>query len=1201
MSSVKWTENQQNAITAQGGSVLVSAAAGSGKTAVLVQRIIDTITHKENPVSIDRMLIVTFTRAASQEMRTRIDEALNKLLKEDPYNSYLIRQKQLLYNARISTIDGFCTDFVRQYFYKLNIQKDFRIADEKELVLLRNKALDNTLDFFYNENSQDFIQLVNSVCTYRDDKNLRENILNIYRFLVTIPFMDSWIEKAVNIYNVEKTPVSTSPYIKNILNNIKESMSFSKSLIENAKTLIEKDTYLNEKHLDKFRQMFIADTKIVDTIYKYADQGDWDSIYNSDFSFSRFPTIKNSSEDTIKETVSEIRKTYKSEINKAYDLVYRDIQDIENETIKLYPIIKALFNCVKKYHQEFSALKRDKNIADFSDIENFMIQLLCKETENKVEYTHTAKEISSMFDCIMVDEFQDINEVQNLLFKALSKDESNLFMVGDVKQSIYGFRQAKPEIFIDYKNKYNLYSKDDENYPAKIILDKNFRSRKGVLDACNFVFENIMSKDVGGIVYNDEEKLFCGAEYPKTDTPQMEVNLIDISDIDRENNETKDIIEAQQTGFRILYMLYKEKTTVTVKGETRPANFGDVAILLRTAKGEGKKAITFVNCLNSMGIPAVASEKNSFFDIFEIKIMLNLLRVVDNPIQDIPVLSVLMSPMFGFTADDMARIRAEYRNIPIYNGVLKDSKVNKKSADFIYFISKLRKISVTTTVDRLIGIILQLTSFDSVVMAINNNPAQNLSMLQEYARTFGANGYKNLSSFVSFIDKIQERGLDLDAGESSDNIDANVVKVMSIHSSKGLEFPICFICGTGTGFNTKDTSKDLVLESENGVGIRYKEDYLKFDTIQRKSAALTLNNTFISEEMRILYVAMTRAKERLIITTAQAKPYDYLVSVSNKITGNKITPYAVKNCKSMSDWIVACSLLHPSCEDLRNSINCQIDTKEDNTLTPWSFNIITRNSETEDIEIMGGETVDYNSVEEINNQEQTAEILSEDVEFIDQVKAKINFKYINQALTTLPQKVSASDLAHRDNDVFSKVLRTPEFITEKSTKGTDRGTAFHSFMEHCDFAKARKDVVSEAKNLVSRGFLTEQQLELLDTEKISDFLSTKLFTRIINSKEYFREYKFTVKINGEEYDSNIDNSVKEQKIIMQGAVDLAFVEDNQLVIVDYKTDRVKDINILEHMYSKQLDLYKSAMEQCTELKVKEMYIYSFNLNETLKL
>lgn len=1200
MSSVKWTENQQNAITARSGSVLVSAAAGSGKTAVLVQRVIDTITNKENPISIDRMLIVTFTRAASQEMRNRIDEALNKLLKEDPYNKYLIRQKQLLYNAKISTIDGFCTEFVRQYFYKLNIQKDFRIADEKELVLLRNKALDNALDYFYNENSQDFIKLVNSVCTYRDDKNLRENILKIYSFLVTIPFMNSWIDNALNIYDVQKTPVAKSPYIKNILNNIKESMSFSKSLIENAKALTKKDTYLNEKHLEKFREMFALDTKIVDTILKFAEQGDWDSIYNFEFKFSRFPTIKNSSDDLIKETVSEIRKSYKGEVDKVYDLVYRDIQDIENETIKLYPIIKALFACVKKYHQEFSVLKRDKNLADFSDIENFMIQLLCKETEKDVEYTETAKEISSMFDCIMVDEFQDINEVQNLIFKALSKDESNLFMVGDVKQSIYGFRQAKPEIFIDYKNKYNPYSKNKENYPAKIILDKNFRSRRGVLEACNFVFENIMSKEVGGIVYNDEEKLFCGADYPPTDTPQMEVDLIDVSNIDKENNETKDIIEAQQTGFRILDMLYKDKITVTVKGETRPANFGDVAILLRTAKGEGRKAITYVNQLNSMGIPATASEKNSFFDIFEIKIMLNLLRVIDNPVQDIPLLSVLMSPMFGFTADDMARIRAEHRSIPIYNGILKDSEKSKKSSDFIDFISKLRKISVTTTVDRLIGIILQLTSFDSVVMAINNNPAQNLSLLQEYARTFGANGYKSLSSFISFIDKIQERGLDLDALESSGNIDTNVVKVMSIHASKGLEFPICFICGTGTAFNTRDTSNDLVLEADGGVGIRYKEDFLKYDSIQRKSAALTLNNSFISEEMRILYVAMTRAKERLIVTTAQEKPYDYLVSISNKITGNKLTPYAVKNCKSMSDWIVACLLLHPSGDDLRKRINCQIKTEADKSLAPWEFNLMSDNTEIIDTKENDFEATSHNSDIELNDREDATEI-QEDVVFIEQVKNKINFKYKNQALTKFPQKVSASDLAHRDNDIFSKVLRTPDFMTDKAAKGTDRGTAFHSFMEHCDFAKARQDVVSEAKNLVDMGYLSEQQFELLDTEKITDFLHTDLFTRIINSDEYFREYKFTVKIKGEEYDSNIDNSLKEQKIIMQGAVDLAFVEDNQLVIVDYKTDRVKDINVLGDMYSKQLALYKSAMEQCTELKVKEMYIYSFNLNKTLKL
>lgn len=1187
--SVKWTENQQNAISARSGSVLVSAAAGSGKTAVLVQRVIDTITDKTNSISIDKMLIVTFTRAASAEMRTRVDLALNDMLRSDPYNSYLLRQKQLLYNAHISTIDGFCAEFVRQYFYKLNIQKDFKIADEKELSLLRGKALDNTLEQLYNSEDPKFMQLVSSVCSYRNDNNLRDIILEIYNFLLSIPFMNSWLDKALSIYDIDKTPVKTAPYIKNTLNNISESLDYAKSLIISAKELIHTDTYLEEKYIEKFNAMFKSDMEIVEKLSILAHSFNWDGLYEglNLYAFCRFVSIRNGGDDPVKDAVKSIRDSYKSEIEKAKKLVFRTISEIEEETQTLYPIIEALFNSVKLYHKEFSKIKRGKNLADFSDIENWMIELLCEETPTGIVFTDIAGEISSMFDCIMVDEFQDINEVQNLIFKALSRNEENIFMVGDVKQSIYGFRQAKPEIFIDYKNKYSLYSKEEDAYPAKIILDKNFRSRKGILEACNFVFENIMSPDVGGIVYNDEEKLFCGASYPDTQSPQMEVDIVDISSLDKENNETPEIIEARHVGSKILKMMFEEKLTVFDKGEQRPAVFSDFAILLRTAKGMGKKSVTFVNELNLMGIPVVANEKNSFFDIYEIKIMLNLLRVIDNPLQDIPMLSVLFSPIFSFTPDELAEIRSQHRRTSIYNAILSDSKNNSKSAEFISFISRMRKISATTTVDKLIGMILELTGLDSVVMAVSNTTA-NLNLLQEYARTFSSDGYKNLSSFVRFVDRLAQKGLDFDAGASSETAIANAVQVMSIHGSKGLEFPICFICNTNSEFNTRDTVKNTVLDSTQGIGIRYKEDFLKFDTVQRKSAALSLENSFISEEMRILYVAMTRPKERMIITCTQKDPMGYISKINSKITNNIITPYAVKNCNSISDWIVACSLLHPSCKEWRQKIGSQIIPSAE-IQTPWEFNILTD----EDLEPLYS---DEELTEESPDEKDPVNL-----ELLEELKNRFEFQYKNQGLTALPQKVSASDLAHRDNDVFEKVLRTPDFISDKPAKGTDRGMAFHIFMEHCDFEKATENPQYQIDLLCSKGYLTQEQCALLEIDKITKLFRSQLFKRLLSSKNVYREYQFTVKITGDDFDENIDNTLKEQSIIMQGAVDLAFEEGEELVIVDYKTDRVKDLSSLTDLYSKQLRLYKTAMEQCTDYKVKELYIYSLHLNEFIML
>lgn len=1183
MSSVKWTDSQRDAISARGGSVLVSAAAGSGKTAVLVQRVIDTITDKTNPTSIDRMLIVTFTRAAREEMLTRVEKAINNLLKDDPRNQYLLHQKQLLYSAKITTIDGFCTDFVRQYFYKLDIQQDFRIADEKEVKLLISKALDNTLERYYNSNSQDFLNLVSSVCNYRSDDRLRENIEKLYKFLVTIPFMDSWLDSKAEIYNVKTTPVKTAPYIMSIFDYAKECLKYCFVLSSHATGLLCDCAESFGKHYQKFEDCLVDDNKIICKLIQSVKNKDWDSLFCdlSNINWSRFPGVKNMPLE--KDTIKAYRDNYKAEITSLSKLVTSNLENIEEETKKLYPIIKTFFDCVKSFYQEFETLKAEQNLADFADIENWMIKLLCKETDNGIEYTDLAYEIANEFDYIMVDEFQDINSVQDLIFRAISKDESNLFMVGDVKQSIYGFRQANPEIFTSYKNRYPLYNSEADNYPAKIILDKNFRSRNTVLNACNFVFANLMSTEVGGIEYNQEEVLNCGATYPDTKNADFELMLFTTPKSDNEDDETKVELEAKSVAKKIMHLIYEEKFIVTDKdGSQRPVQFSDIAILLRTAKGKGNKAAVYVNVLEQCGIPATASEKTSIFDAQEIKVLVNLLKVIDNPLNDIPLLSVLMSPIGGFTADDIALIRSKDRYIPLYKSLL-NNKDNPKFNNFLDLLTKLRYVSVTNTVDKLISIILQMTGYDSIVMAMTQKPAKNIYLFREYARTYGENGYRNLSSFVRFIDKLQENDMTLNASDNAEDI-VNAVQVMSIHSSKGLEFPVCFICDTSTAFNTKDISESVVIHPTEGVGIKYKDEFLKYDTVQRKSVGLTLKDSMISEELRILYVAMTRAKEKLIVTVGHQDPYAYIAKVESKLTSSKLSSFVVKSFNSFSDWLVACALIHPSGREWRDECGSSLSPRRTADLLPWKLSV----------------DFDYgvDEIQETPEESTTPKPVEADTEFLSKFKSNINFNYKNQHLITLPQKVAASELAHKDSAVFNKVLRKPQFESSSKVTGTDVGTAFHSFVQHCDFELAKSDVVGEIKRLTDSGFITLQQSTLLDVDKISDFLNSSLLSRVIKSDQYFREYRFMVKISAKDYDNSLDEA---NKILMQGAVDLAFVEDNELVLVDYKTDRVKDINSLKEIYSKQLELYKFAMEQSTDKIVKEMYIYSVHLNEYISI
>lgn len=1185
MPDVNWTTAQKNAINARNGSVLVSAAAGSGKTAVLVQRIIEMITDSENPISIDRMLIVTFTRAASAEMRSRIEEALNNLLKNDPYNKYYLRQKQLLYNAKISTIDGFCSEFVRQYFYKLGIQSDYRIADDGELNILKSKAVENTLEKYYSENNPDFKRLVNSVCTYRNDDNLRNHIISTYNFLTTIPFMDNWMDKMLSLY--DNCPFENTPYFSYIIKYAGDSVSYCCNLINTSFDSLDKDDYLKPEHIQKIVDVLNDDKSFFENISDALKNCNWDDIKSSleRVKFKRFPSIKGSDDDIYKKKIKDLRDIYKSEISKLTSLFSKNIEEINSDSKKLYPIIKIFFKCVKDYREEFKALKAEKNILDFADIEIMMTELLCEYKDGEYVFSDISEEISTLFDAVMVDEFQDINEVQDLIFRAVCRDNNNLFVVGDVKQSIYGFRQAKPEVFLGYKNIFNDYNSENEIYPAKIILDKNFRSRLGITEACNFIFSTLMSEDIGGLEYNEEEQLVYGASYSENSSPNMELMLIDSSEIDVENNETELSFEAEKVCEKIYKLIREEKPLIKDKDGERTITYGDIAILLRSPKGDTRRAVTFVNTLNQHAIPTVSEEKNSFFDMPEIKLILNFLSVIDNPVQDIPLLSVIMSPMFSFTADDVAKLRINDRKSPLYIA-LKNSG-DAKSADFIKTLDKLRTLSVTTSVDRLIRIILSLTGFDCISMAGDKYNINNLYLLQNYARSYADNGYKTLTAFMNYINRIKEKGTVLNAVNDINDDNRNAVRVMSIHASKGLEFPVCFISCASTDFNLKDTYSDLVINSDNGIGFRIKEDILKYDTTQRKILSLMQKDRMISEEMRILYVALTRAKERLIITAVNKAPENYLVDLVNKTANYPISSYVIKNMSSYRDWIFTCALSNPGCDIPINHSPDYTYYKEN--YKPWRFEIAKKESDEENgFENEDNESIDFNNTEIDEN-------------FLNTFKSRINFEYNYKPLTSLPQKISASDFAHKDNSVFNKILRKPSFITQKTENGAEKGTAFHIFMEHCDIKNAKDNPKAEAERLFNTGFLTERQLSLLDYSKLDEFLSGVLIERVINSGDFFREYQFTVKINASEYDNELKDSFKDEKIILQGAVDLIFIENGEAVIVDYKTDRVKELSKLSELYKKQLELYKFAVEQCTDYKVKELIIHSVHLNKEIVL
>lgn len=1192
--ATQWTDNQRKAIFANRGSVLVSAAAGSGKTAVLVQKIIEMITDSENPVDVDRLLVVTFTRAAASEMKERVSIAINKLLEADPYNQNLLRQKQMIYKANISTIDSFCIDLAKEYFYKLDIKQDFRIADKNELKVLEKEAMDITFEHFYENGGEAFVNLVKSFSSPRDDKVLTEIINKVYEFLLSHPFPKKWMEEKISMYNDENELLKTV-WGKEILAYVSSAVDYCLRICQSANfTILD----IEELQSGSCFVLFCEYQNFLERLEKKLKENSWDELrlLICNFPTPRLVFPKKFDDDDVKNLIKNCRDNVKNTMQDIKKLFAWTEEECKKDIKELSPLVQTLFDCVGFYSEKILESKLVKNIADFSDVERYMIKLFVKEctSDNSIVLTDAAKEVAKRFDYIMVDECQDVNEVQDLIFRSISNEENNLFMVGDVKQSIYGFRQAMPEIFLSRKNAYDLYDEEKDQYPAKIILDKNFRSRKGIASGINFVFSHLMSEEVGDMQYSDEEQLNPAAAYPPQNDCEINLALINRDSYSSDIDFT--VLEARYIATQIHKMVLS-KYQITEKGQQRSITYGDFAILLRDAK---RISQTYVKELVALGIPAYSEANGSFFEAEEIKIMLNFLRVIDNPVQDIPLLSVMMSSVYGFSADDLAEIKSGKRHFNLYSAVNSAAESgDNKSKDFLSEISALRTFAVTHSVEELIRQIYELTGYPSIVSAVQTRPnaEKNLHLLCEYASSYESSGYKGLSSFVHFLDKMKECGCDFEAGSLVSGEVTNTVKVMSIHASKGLEFPVCFIAATSKQFNTDDLKNDVLLHSNIGIGIRKREKLCRYTTMPREGVALEISKSKMSEELRVLYVALTRAKEKLYVVSSQKKPQAYIEKLSTKIAvGGKIPSYAVKNAKSISDWVFMCGLVHPSLNVLAQFANLSMEFKT----------IINEEDDTWDFSFIDSDICDLENCKDLFDSEIFAreDLFSEvpESDFIKTLDKRINYKYKYSPLVTIPTKVSASDLSHRDtNNVFNKVLQKPVFLTEEKLTPTQRGTALHLFLQLCDFSKAKENPQAEIERLKDLGYLSLVQAQSISLEQVGNFMNSALASKILSSKEVFREFQFMSYITADEFDADIDKNFKDEKILLQGAVDLAFEDNGELVIVDYKTDRVKDISKLKETYSKQLLLYKDAMEQSTDYKVKDCIIYSLYLSDFISI
>ena len=1136
--SAKWTTEQQKAIDIRGTNTLVSAAAGSGKTAVLVERVIKRITDTENPTQIDRMLIATFTNAAAAEMRTRIHSALTDQLEKHPDSKLLQRQLTLLGHASITTVHSFCQNLIRNNFHKLGISANFEIADETALSIMRTSALDEVMENNYINITPAFEILVDGFGGKRDDSSLTGLILKIFNFAQSTPFPTEWLDNAANKFIVPNDK-NANDYItdvwgRELLGRIKLDLFGMCALYDSAIETIESGV-----GLDKYLDTFILERDMLEALAKKCD-GKWDEMLNAinHTSFGRLPSKSKDADESSTLYVKNIRDTVKKQIGKLYNVFYATAEEICEDNEILGEVITKLCNLTKEFDACYSQKKRDKNLLDFNDLEHFAIKLLTDDNS-------TADELKEKYDEILVDEYQDTNGVQAKIFETIARG-NNLFMVGDVKQSIYGFRNAQPKIFID---KFNRYSKNGNDDGTKIMLSHNFRSCEGILEFVNYIFERIMSVEVGEVVYSNDERLVFGNLLPKSNANPVEVHIIektiedsdDLTDEELQNDEITR--EAMFVARRIATLVEVEKRLIFDKElkAQRPIKYNDIVILSRKTSGV---STVFAEMLASFGIPVYSEETGGYFMSLEIATMLSFLQIIDNPLQDIPLLVVLRSPMFLFSNEELAQIRGINKKCSFYE-LLKNSTDNK-SINFIKKLNEYREIASYSSIEFLLRHILSDTSYLSFVGTLPNGVQRmgNLRLLCERGGRFEAQEYRSIFDFISYVNTMIEGKQDYSVAKIISQND-NVVKIMSIHKSKGLEFPAVFLVRCGGKFNKTDLTSSVLYDLEMGIGLDFidRNRNIKYPTISKMAIAEKKRLEILSEELRVLYVALTRPKELLFVVGSANKVQDKFATWEN----NNVMPYTVAQQNTFLDWIGIA---------LGNSNTIQVHSANE---------IMLHNRE--------GITV-------------LSELVETDLttDYSDEVAKRLTYIYPYYESRKVPSKMSVSEAIKISNNTIK--LNKPQF-TQKSEKmsAATRGTIIHFVLQNIDIAKTSTydEIKVQLEDMVKGEMLSEEFLSVVDIDALVGFFTSELGLRMRASKNVRREVKFFVDIPANEIIDDLETI--DETVLLQGVVDCYFEEDNGIVVIDYKTGKMQD------EYKKQLDFYANGLSKILGKKVVGTYIY----------
>ena len=1125
-------------------------------------------------------------------MREKILEAIYKKIEENPEDENLQKQVILLNKASISTIHSFCLDVIKNNFYEIDVSANTRIADDSEILLLQQEVIDDLFEEKYEEEDSNFIKLIKTYTKYNQDEVLKDLLLRVYSYIQASPFPEEWLEEQIEKLNIEDgTNFSDTVWGKIITENANQILEDSILKLQNIRT---KMTCFPE--LDKFT------AKIEDDIDKYTyiqnNLSDWDTAVEAINTLKNATWIKDQKiTNDLKDEAKDVRESTKDEFKKVKKLMNCSSEEAVQDIKYMYPILKMLKDLILEFSQKFYQRKREKNIMDFSDMEHLALKILVKKDENgNIVKSEIAKKYENKFEEIAIDEYQDSNLVQEYILTSVSRG-NNIFMVGDVKQSIYKFRQARPKLFLDKYDNYKLDPVNGED--RKIQLFKNFRSRSNILDFTNLVFEDIMSRELGNIEYNQDEYLNLGANFEEIQNQdyKTELEILDLSEenddiwktdeeeTEEEQEKVEDVVlEARFVARKIKELIDSKYQIIDKKTGRRDIQYKDIAILLRTSSGV---ANVYEKEISELEIPVYSDSSSQYLQSVEIETIMSLLRIINNPMQDIPLVTVMRSPIGNFTDNELIEIRMADRNSSFYEALLKSDL--EKAHRFLALLKELREDEEYMTLDEWIWNIYTKTGYMNYVNLMPNGALRvsNLRMLFERAKQYEEASFKGLYNFINFIDKIKFNQEDLKAAKIIGE-NENVVRIMTIHKSKGLEFPVVILAGVGKQFNFRDLNGKILLDQDLGMGQQYidSDRYIEFKTLAKKALAIKAKNEAISEEMRILYVALTRAKEKLIIVGRQKdvnkkmSEKQKLLEIYSTIDDNKINPYLLQKYKTYLDWL---ELIY-----LKEGVA--------NTKNLFTVNINKREKTSVKIE---------NEVEDISKKIIEESNKNNDEQEKEKIKEILNWQYKHQSIEGIPTKTSVSKLKEkREQEV--QITQEPKFINEEAkTKltGAQKGTLIHLCLQKMkETEEYNLEKITELiEELKDKEIITEIEVQNIDKEKLLEYTNSQLWTELKQAKEIHKEHPFYINIKASRIYNQI-NKEDDEDILVQGVIDLFFIDkDDKLILVDYKTDYVQNENELVEEYKGQLDLYKEALEQSLNKKVDKMCIYSVYLNKLIEI